>query len=63
VNFHEHQVKALSAEYGIPVPTGSARQALAVVEQLDSEAWVVKARARTVGSAAAMGARMRAVWV
>ncbi|GMR20048.1 MAG: hypothetical protein BMS9Abin36_0643 [Gammaproteobacteria bacterium] len=63
MNIHEHQAKALFAEYGIPVPAGSVRQVLTAVEQLDSEAGAVKAQVHTLGSAAEMGARMQAVLV
>ncbi len=54
MNLHEHQ----ATEYGIPVPTGSVRQALAVVEHLDPEA-----RVHTIGLPADKGARLQAVLV
>src|SRR3989338_763776 len=53
MNLHEHQAKALLAEYGVPVPPGravfSVREALEAADELGSDTWVVKAQVHAGG--------------
>jgi succinyl-CoA synthetase beta subunit/malate-CoA ligase subunit beta len=59
MNIHEYQTKELFRSYGIPVPEGrvahSAKQALAVAEELNGNGWVVKAQIHAGGRGKAGG--------
>src|ERR1700729_1477678 len=53
MNIHEHQAKAVLAEYGVPVPRGypafSVEEAVAAAEKLGGPVWVVKAQIHAGG--------------
>jgi succinyl-CoA synthetase beta subunit len=53
MNIHEHQAKAVLAEYGVPVPRGypafSVDEAVAAAEKLGGPVWVVKAQIHAGG--------------
>jgi succinyl-CoA synthetase beta subunit len=53
MNIHEHQAKAVLAEFGVPVPRGSAAftvdEAVAAAETLGGPVWVVKAQIHAGG--------------
>ncbi|MGD8588341.1 MAG: ADP-forming succinate--CoA ligase subunit beta [Chromatiales bacterium] len=59
MNIHEYQTKELFRSYGIPVPEGrvahTAKQALAVAEEINGEGWVVKAQIHAGGRGKAGG--------
>jgi succinyl-CoA synthetase beta subunit/malate-CoA ligase subunit beta len=59
MNIHEYQTKELFRSYGIPVPEGrvahSAKQALAVAEEINGDGWVVKAQIHAGGRGKAGG--------
>ncbi len=59
MDIHEYQTKELFRGYGIAVPEGrvahSAKQALAVAEELNGEGWVVKAQIHAGGRGKAGG--------
>jgi succinyl-CoA synthetase beta subunit/malate-CoA ligase subunit beta len=59
MDIHEYQTKELFRSYGIAVPEGrvahSAKQALAVAEELNGEGWVVKAQIHAGGRGKAGG--------
>ena len=61
MNLHEHQAKALLAEYGVPVPPGraafSVREALEAADELGSDTWVVKAQVHAGGRGKAGGVK------
>ncbi len=62
MNLHEYQSKQLFAEYGIPVPEGVAAEtvdaAVAAVETLGGELWVVKAQVHAGGRGKAGGVKL-----
>ena len=62
MNLHEYQAKALFAEYGIPVPDGhvaaSSADAVAAVEKLGGDLWVVKAQVHAGGRGKAGGVKL-----
>src|SRR5579872_7204179 len=53
MNIHEHQAKALLAEYGVPVPRGfaafSVDEAVEAAQKLGGPVWVVKAQIHAGG--------------
>ena len=53
MNIHEHQAKAVLAEYGVPVPRGypayTVDEAVAAAEKLGGPVWVVKAQIHAGG--------------
>jgi succinyl-CoA synthetase beta subunit len=53
MNIHEHQAKAVLAEFGVPVPRGypafSVDEAVAAAEKLGGPVWVVKAQIHAGG--------------
>ena len=53
MNIHEHQAKAVLAEFGVPVPRGAAaftvEEAVAAGEKLGGPVWVVKAQIHAGG--------------
>ena len=53
MNIHEHQAKAVLADYGVPVPRGypafSVEEAVAAAEKLGGPVWVVKAQIHAGG--------------
>jgi succinyl-CoA synthetase beta subunit len=53
MNIHEHQAKAVLAEFGVPVPRGQAAftvdEAVAAAEALGGPVWVVKAQIHAGG--------------
>ena len=61
MNLHEHQAKALLAEYGIPVPPGrpvfSVNEALEASDELGGDSWVVKAQIHAGGRGKAGGVK------
>jgi succinyl-CoA synthetase beta subunit len=62
MNLHEYQAKALFAEYGIPVPKGSAAktpaEAKAAAAELGGTLWVVKAQVHAGGRGKAGGVKL-----
>jgi succinyl-CoA synthetase beta subunit/malate-CoA ligase subunit beta len=62
MNIHEYQTKELLRSYDIPVPEGrvahTAKQALAVAEELGGDGWVVKAQIHAGGRGKAGGVRL-----
>ena len=62
MNLHEYQSKQLFAEYGIPVPRGVAAQspeeAVAAVDTLGGDLWVVKAQVHAGGRGKAGGVKL-----
>jgi succinyl-CoA synthetase beta subunit len=62
MNLHEYQSKQLFAEYGIPVPEGvpaeSADAAVAAIETLGGDLWVVKAQVHAGGRGKAGGVKL-----
>ncbi len=61
MNLHEHQAKALLAEYGVPVPPSravfSVREALEAADELGGDVWVVKAQVHAGGRGKAGGVK------
>jgi len=53
MDLHEHQAKAILAEFGVPVPRGypafSVEEAVAAAERLGGSVWVVKAQIHAGG--------------
>jgi succinyl-CoA synthetase beta subunit len=53
MNIHEHQAKAVLAEYGVPVPRGypafTVQEALEAAQKLGGPVWVVKAQIHAGG--------------
>ena len=62
MNIHEHQAKALLAEYGVPVPRGfaafSVDEAVAAAEKLGGPVWVVKAQIHAGGRGKGGGVKL-----
>ena len=62
MNLHEYQSKQLFAEYGIPVPRGVAAQspdeAVAAIDTLGGDLWVVKAQVHAGGRGKAGGVKL-----
>jgi succinyl-CoA synthetase beta subunit len=62
MNLHEYQSKQLFAEYGIPVPRGvaaqSADEAVAAIDTLGGDLWVVKAQVHAGGRGKAGGVKL-----
>ena len=62
MNLHEYQSKALFAEYDIPVPRGvaasSVEEAVAAVDELGGDLWVVKAQVHAGGRGKAGGVKL-----
>ena len=62
MNLHEYQSKQLFAEYGIPVPTGvaagTADEAVAAMDTLGGDLWVVKAQVHAGGRGKAGGVKL-----
>lgn len=62
MNLHEYQSKQLFAEYGIPVPKGvpasSADEAVAAMDELGGDLWVVKAQVHAGGRGKAGGVKL-----
>ncbi|MCK9489137.1 MAG: ADP-forming succinate--CoA ligase subunit beta [Xanthomonadales bacterium] len=61
MNFHEYQAKQLFAEFGIPVPAGTAvdsvEAAVEAAQALGGEAWMVKAQIHAGGRGKAGGVK------
>ena len=59
MNLHEHQAKALFAQYGLPVPAGRAAKtadgAVAAAKKLGGDRWVVKVQVHAGGRGKAGG--------
>ena len=62
MNIHEYQAKAILNEFGVPVPRGklalSVDEAVAAIDQLGGELWVVKAQIHAGGRGKAGGVRI-----
>jgi len=62
MNIHEHQAKAILAEYGAPVPRGypafSVDEAVAGAEKLGGPVWVVKAQIHAGGRGKGGGVKL-----
>jgi succinyl-CoA synthetase beta subunit len=62
MNLHEYQSKQLFAEYGIPVPLGvpakTPDEAVAAIETLGGDLWVVKAQVHAGGRGKAGGVKL-----
>jgi succinyl-CoA synthetase beta subunit len=62
MNFHEYQAKDLFAEYGLPVPAGSATdsaaEAVEIARQMGGDMWVVKAQVHAGGRGKAGGVKL-----
>lgn len=62
MNIHEHQAKALLAEYGVPVPRGNAAfsvdEAVAIAGDLGGPVYVVKAQIHAGGRGKAGGVKV-----
>ncbi len=62
MNLHEYQSKQLFAEYGIPVPQGvpanTPDEAVAAMESLGGDLWVVKAQVHAGGRGKAGGVKL-----
>jgi succinyl-CoA synthetase beta subunit len=62
MNFHEYQAKDLFAEYGLPVPAGSATdsaaEAVEIARQMGGGMWVVKAQVHAGGRGKAGGVKL-----
>jgi len=62
MNIHEHQAKAVLAEFGVPVPRGypafSAEEAVAAANKLGGSVWVVKAQIHAGGRGKGGGVRL-----
>jgi succinyl-CoA synthetase beta subunit len=62
MNIHEHQAKALLAEFGVPVPRGypafSVDEAVAAAEKLGGPVWVVKAQIHAGGRGKGGGVKL-----
>ena len=62
MNLHEYQSKQLFAEYGIPVPqgvpAGTPDEAVAAIETLGGDLWVVKAQVHAGGRGKAGGVKL-----
>jgi len=62
MNIHEHQAKALLAEYGVPVPRGfaafSVDEAVEAAQKLGGPVWVVKAQIHAGGRGKGGGVKL-----
>ena len=62
MNIHEHQAKALLAEFGAPIPRGypafSVDEAVAAAEKLGGPVWVVKAQIHAGGRGKGGGVKL-----
>lgn len=62
MNLHEYQAKQLLAEYGLPTPEGAiaynTEDALSVIDQLNTDRWVVKAQVHAGGRGKAGGVKL-----
>ena len=62
MNLHEYQGKQLFAEYGLPVSKGiaieSVEEALAAIEKIGGDTWVVKAQVHAGGRGKAGGVKL-----
>lgn len=62
MNIHEHQAKALLADFGVPVPRGEAAftvdEAVTAAEALGGPVWVVKAQIHAGGRGKAGGVKV-----
>jgi succinyl-CoA synthetase beta subunit len=62
MNIHEHQAKAVLAEFGVPVPRGypafSVEEAVAAAEKLGGPVWVVKAQIHAGGRGKGGGVKL-----
>ena len=62
MNIHEHQAKAVLAEYGVPVPRGypafSVDEAVQAAEKLGGPVWVVKAQIHAGGRGKGGGVKL-----
>ena len=62
MNIHEHQAKAVLAEFGVPVPRGfpafSVDEAVAAAEKLGGPVWVVKAQIHAGGRGKGGGVKL-----
>ena len=62
MNLHEYQAKQLLADYGVPVPIGTAAEtpdaAVAAAKSLGGESWMVKAQVHAGGRGKAGGVKM-----
>jgi hypothetical protein len=62
MNIHEHQAKAVLAEFGAPVPRGypafSVDEAVAAAEKLGGPVWVVKAQIHAGGRGKGGGVKL-----
>jgi succinyl-CoA synthetase beta subunit len=62
MNIHEHQAKALLAEFGVPVPRGypafTVDEAVAAAEKLGGPVWVVKAQIHAGGRGKGGGVKL-----
>jgi succinyl-CoA synthetase beta subunit len=62
MNIHEHQAKALLADFGVPVPRGfpafSVDEAVAAAEKLGGPVWVVKAQIHAGGRGKGGGVKL-----
>ena len=62
MNIHEHQGKAVLAEYGVPVPRGypafSIDEAVQAAEKLGGSVWVVKAQIHAGGRGKGGGVKL-----
>ena len=62
MNIHEHQAKAVLADYGVPVPRGfpafSVDEAVAAAEKLGGPVWVVKAQIHAGGRGKGGGVKL-----
>jgi len=62
MNLHEYQGKQLFAQYGLPVSTGiavdTAEEAMAALDQIPGERWVIKAQVHAGGRGKAAGVQL-----
>ncbi|MFI4934426.1 MAG: ADP-forming succinate--CoA ligase subunit beta [Caulobacterales bacterium] len=62
MNIHEHQAKAVLAEFGVPVPRGypafSVEEAVAAAQKLGGSVWVVKAQIHAGGRGKGGGVKL-----
>ena len=62
MNIHEHQAKAVLAEFGVPVPRGypafSVDEAVQAAEKLGGPVWVVKAQIHAGGRGKGGGVKL-----
>ena len=62
MNLHEYQAKQVFADYGLPVPKGvvahTVEEAVAAIEHLSTDKWVVKAQVHAGGRGKAGGVKL-----